>query len=65
MDTLIVQPIFAAELLPHRSLGRRGFRLLLALSGLACLLYGGFFLARGGWPPGPFFWVGFLLLFFA
>lgn len=65
MDTLNDQPIFAAELVPHRSLGRRGFRLLLALSGLACLIYGGFFLATGAWPVGLFFGLDFLLLYVA
>lgn len=65
MDTLNDQPIFAAELVPHRSLGRRGFRLLLLFSGLACLVYGGFFLATGAWPVGLFFGLDFLLLYAA
>ncbi|AHK04189.1 MULTISPECIES: DUF2244 domain-containing protein [Rhizobium/Agrobacterium group] len=65
MDTLNDQPIFAAELVPHRSLGRRGFRLLLALSGLACLLHGGFFLTTGAWPVGLFLGLDFLLLYVA
>lgn len=65
MDTLNDQPIFAAELVPHRSLGRRGFRLLLILSGFACLIYGGFFFATGAWPIGLFFGLDFLLLYIA
>ena len=65
MDTLNDQPIFAAEVVPHRSLGRRGFRLLLLFSGLACLVYGGFFLATGAWPVGLFFGLDFLLLYTA
>ncbi|MCZ7446962.1 DUF2244 domain-containing protein [Agrobacterium rhizogenes] len=65
MDTLNDQPIFAAELVPHRSLGRSGFRLLLILTGFACLIYGGFFLATGAWPVGLFFGLDFLLLYIA
>ncbi|WP_332305320.1 DUF2244 domain-containing protein [Rhizobium sp. GR12] len=65
MDTLNDQPIFAAELVPHRSLGRRGFRLLLVLVGLAGLVYGGFFLATGAWPVGLFLGLDFLLLYIA
>ncbi|MBN8933321.1 DUF2244 domain-containing protein [Agrobacterium sp. CMT1] len=65
VDTLNDQPIFAAELVPHRSLGRRGFRLLLILSGFACLIYGGFFFATGAWPIGLFFGLDFLLLYIA
>lgn len=57
------QPIFAAELVPYRSLGRKGFRIMLMLSGLVCLVYGGFFLATGAWPVGFFFGLDFLLLY--
>ncbi|MGN7294109.1 DUF2244 domain-containing protein [Rhizobium sp. SAFR-030] len=55
-------PVFAAELTPHRSLGRRGFRVMLALSGGICLIYGIFFLATGAWPISFFFGLDFLLL---
>lgn len=65
MDTLNDQPIFAAELLPHRSLGKRGFRLLLAFSGIVCLLHCGFFFASGAWPVGLFLGLDFLLLYVA
>lgn len=57
------QPIFAAELVPYRSLGRKGFHIMLMLSGLVCLVYGGFFLATGAWPIGFFFGLDFLLLY--
>ncbi|MBP1849453.1 DUF2244 domain-containing protein [Rhizobium halophytocola] len=57
------RPIFLAELVPHRSLGRRGFRVMLALSGLICLGYGLFFLATGAWPVFLFFGLDFLLLY--
>ncbi|MDS7595344.1 DUF2244 domain-containing protein [Agrobacterium tumefaciens] len=65
MDTPEDKPIFSAELVPYRSLGRKGFRLLLLVSGLVCLVYGGFFLATGAWPVGLFFGVDFLLLYWA
>ncbi|MGF9692291.1 DUF2244 domain-containing protein [Rhizobium sp. 0TCS1.26] len=55
-------PVFAAELTPHRSLGRRGFRVMLALSGAICLIYGIFFLATGAWPISFFFGLDFVLL---
>ncbi|MCO5731788.1 DUF2244 domain-containing protein [Rhizobium sp. SSA_523] len=55
-------PVFSAELTPYRSLGRQGYRILLALTGLVCLLHAGFFLATGAWPIGLFFGLDFLLL---
>ena len=57
------QPVFAAELTPYRSLGRKGFRVLLLLTGAICLLYGGFFMATGAWPIGFFFGLDFVLLY--
>lgn len=38
------RPVFAAELTPYRSLGRTGFRVVLALCGVVCLFYGIFLL---------------------
>ncbi|MGO7428540.1 DUF2244 domain-containing protein [Rhizobium ruizarguesonis] len=49
-DSFNEQPVFAAELFPHRSLGRRGFKVLLAQSGAVFLLYLMFFNATGAWP---------------
>jgi uncharacterized membrane protein len=57
------QPVFAAELYPHRSLGRKGFRVMLLLTGGFCLFYGLFFVATGAWPIGLFFGLDFLLLY--
>lgn len=57
------QPVFAAELFPYRSLGRKGFKVLLLLSGAVCLIYGMFFTATGAWPIGFFFGLDFLLLY--
>ena len=63
MDVSEERPVFAAELTPHRSLGRKGFRVLLVLSGGICFLYGVFFMATGAWPIGFFFGLDFLLLY--
>src|SRR5689334_18398262 len=57
------RPVFAAELFPYRSLGRKGFRVLLVLMGTFCLFYGGLFLLQGAWPIGLFFGADFLLLY--
>ncbi|OHV84763.1 DUF2244 domain-containing protein [Rhizobium sp. LCM 4573] len=57
------RPVFAAELTPYRSLGRKGFHVLLVLSGGICFLYGVFFMATGAWPIGFFFGLDFLLLY--
>ncbi|NTF08503.1 DUF2244 domain-containing protein [Agrobacterium rubi] len=65
MDSVNEQPVFAAELVPHRSLGRKGFRVLLALTGAVCLLYGVFFMVTGAWPIGLFLGFDFLLLYVA
>jgi uncharacterized membrane protein len=59
------RPVFAAELTPHRSLGKTGFRVVLALSGAVCLVYGGFFLVTGAYPIGLFFGLDFLGLYIA
>lgn len=56
-------PVFAAELTAHRSLGRKGFRVLLGVSGAVCLFYGLFFMVSGAWPVGLFFGLDFLLLY--
>lgn len=63
MDQTIEQPIFAAELVPHRSLGRKGFRILLLLTGSVCLVHALFFVMTGAWPIGLFFGLDFLLLY--
>ncbi|KXG84029.1 hypothetical protein ATO67_15535 [Agrobacterium bohemicum] len=65
VDRVNEQPVFAAELVPHRSLGRKGFRILLVLTGAVCLLYGVFFMVTGAWPIGLFLGLDFLLLYVA
>lgn len=65
MDVPDDQPVFAAELTPHRSLGKQGFRVLLVLSGSICFLYGIFFMVSGAWPIGLFLGFDFLALYIA
>ena len=65
MNGINEQPVFAAELVPYRSLGRKGFRVLLCLTGAVCLLYGGFFMVTGAWPIGLFLGLDFVLLYLA
>ncbi len=57
------QPIFAAELTPYRSLGRKGYRILFAITGTVCFVHAIFFMATGAWPIGLFFGLDFLLLY--
>ncbi len=63
VDEPMEQPIFAAELTPYRSLGRKGFRILLLLTGIFCFGHAIFFLFTGAWPIGLFFGLDFLLLY--
>jgi uncharacterized membrane protein len=56
------RPVFSAELFPYRSLGRRGFSVMLLLMGGFSLFYGGFFVAKGAWPIGLFLGATFLLV---
>jgi uncharacterized membrane protein len=58
-------PVFAAELTPYRSLGKVGFRVVLALCGAVCLFYGIFFMVTGAWPIGLFLGLDFLGLYVA
>lgn len=44
------RPVFEALLYPHRSLGRKGYVILLAGTALIVFLYGLVFLVMGAWP---------------
>lgn len=57
------RPVFAAELMPHRSLGRRGWQVLMLLTGVLSMVHVLFFLATGAWPVALFFGLDFALLF--
>lgn len=63
LDKTADTPIFAAELIPYRSLGRQGFRILLMVTGTVCALHALFFTMTGAWPIGLFFGIDFLLLY--
>jgi len=57
------EPVFTAELKPYRSLGRNGFRVLMALTFVFCLFNVIFFLATGALPVAMFFGIDFALLY--
>lgn len=57
------EPIFAAELTPYRSLGYRGFKILLMIAGIMSLMHIVVFLVIGAWPIVFFFGLDLILLF--
>jgi len=59
------EPFFRALLTPHRSLGRKGFTMLMIAVGAGWLTTGAFFLAHGAWPVFGFFGLDVLLLYIA
>lgn len=56
-------PVFEALLMPHRSLGRRGFVVLMVLFTGLCMVNGFVFLMAGAWPILGFCGLDVLLLF--
>ncbi len=58
-------PIFSALLVPHRSLGRRGFNALMLGLGLVGVLTGIGFVLNGAWPVVGFFGLDVLLVWIA
>ncbi len=57
--------VFAARLTPYRSLGPRGFRILMACICAFCLTVGTVFLALGLWPVLGFMGLDILLIYWA
>ncbi len=57
--------IFSAVLTPHRSLGRRGFRIFMLVLGLASFTTGTVFLLVGAWPIFGFCGLDVLLVYWA
>jgi uncharacterized membrane protein len=57
--------IFSARLTPHRSLGRRGFLLLMAAIALLSFSTGLYFWSLGAWPILGFFGLDFLAIWIA
>ncbi|MCO5064157.1 MAG: DUF2244 domain-containing protein [Rhizobiaceae bacterium] len=59
------EPFFRAMLTPHRSLGRKGFLILMLTVTGGWLTTGAFFLAHGAWPVFGFFGLDVVLLYVA
>lgn len=59
------EPIFKALLTPHRSLGRKGFAILMGALLFGWLVTGAVFLSQGAWPVFGFFGLDVLLIWFA
>lgn len=57
--------IFAAKLTPYRSLGRKGFLILMICLSLICFVAGIAFYAIGAWPVFGFFGLDVLVIFIA
>lgn len=57
------QPVFAAELVPHRSLGPKGYRIFMAIAAALTLAHIAFFAITGAWPVVFFFGLDFLLVY--
>ncbi|PRD53013.1 DUF2244 domain-containing protein [Phyllobacterium myrsinacearum] len=59
------EEIFRALLVPHRSLGRKGFLIVMAAIGGCSFLTGLFFLSLGAWPVFGFFGLDVLVVYLA
>jgi uncharacterized membrane protein len=59
------QPIFTADLTPHRSLGRTGFLALMLFLSIVSFIAGIVFLRMGAWPVFGFFGLDVLLIYWA
>ena len=58
-------PLFAATILPHRSLGREGARLVITLVAIAGIISSIPFMIAGAWPVAGYFGLDVLLLWIA
>jgi uncharacterized membrane protein len=59
------EPFFRAELMPYRSMGTTGFRVLMGVLFVASVVVGIAFLSIGAWPVFGFFGLDVLLLYLA
>jgi uncharacterized membrane protein len=59
------QPFFKAVLTPYRSLGSKGFLIMMVCFGAICFAAGILFLSIGAWPVFGFFGLDIVLLWFA
>lgn len=62
-ETINDRPIFSAELVPHRSLGARGWKAFMLLTGFLTVAHVVVFLISGAWPVAIFFGLDFALLY--
>ncbi|MCD2178988.1 DUF2244 domain-containing protein [Rhizobium sp. C1] len=62
-EGLSERPVYETELVPHRSLGRKGFRILFAITSALSLVHVLFFMTVGAWPIMLFFGLDFVLLY--
>jgi uncharacterized membrane protein len=58
-------PLFAARITPHRSLGEKGFRLVMTLVCLATVVSSIPFMIAGAWPVAGFFGLDLIALYIA
>lgn len=58
-------PIFAARLMPHRSLSAGGFALMMVIVAAICISNAYFYYHLGAWPVAVFFFFDVLLLYVA
>src|SRR5690606_24244033 len=59
------RPLFAAKLTPHRSLGRRGFRIVIAIFAIGLTVPAIAFYSLGAWPVVALLAVDFALIAWA
>ncbi len=59
------RPLFAAKLTPHRSLGRKGFRVVIMLVAVLATIPGIIFFSMGAWPIVGFLGLDIALIWWA
>lgn len=59
------RPLFAAKLTPHRSLGRKGFRVVIVLLAVLATIPGIIFFSMGAWPIVGFLGLDIALIWWA
>lgn len=64
-DPLPESPLFSATITPHRSLGRKGFVIVMCAVGGISFIAGMVFLIAGAWPVFGFFGLDVLLIYWA
>jgi uncharacterized membrane protein len=64
-DTTSESPLFSATITPHRSLGRKGFIIVMCALGGISFIAGMVFLIAGAWPVMGFFGLDVLLVYWA